>query len=185
MKPLIFNSNKHGVRIVLDAHGQPLFCLPDICKDLGISRSSDLVQVSKGFVSNEPPKRNGALNPAGVHKIRISTNGGMQELTFINEENLYRVIFRSDKPEAINFQNWVFQEVLPTIRKTGSYSPTARLTAHEEFNRICMDEKLSKGRGSFHSHGFHKRKREKYLNAIRIQTSMNNLQLTFKGFNNE
>jgi prophage antirepressor-like protein len=57
-----------------------------------------------------------------VHKIRISTNGGIQKLKFINEPNLYRVIFRSNKKEALNFQNWVFAEVLPTIRKTGGYS---------------------------------------------------------------
>ena len=87
MNPSIFNFNEHGVRIVYGANGEPLFCLTDVCKVLNISRSSDLVQVSKGFVSNEPPRRNGALNPVGVQKIRISTNGGRQELIFINEEN--------------------------------------------------------------------------------------------------
>ena len=44
------------------------------------------------------------------------------DLNFINEPNLYRVIFRSDKPEAKNFQDWVFEDVLPTIRKTGKYN---------------------------------------------------------------
>ena len=185
MNPAIFNFNEHGVRIVLDANGEPLFCLTDLCKVLNISRSSDLLQPQRGCGKNETPKRHGALNPLGIHKISISTNGGTQAITFIDEPNLYRVIFRSNKPQALSFQNWVFQEVLPTIRKTGSYSPTARLIAHEEFNRICMDEKLSEGRGSFHSYGFHRRKREKRLNAIRIQTCMNNLQLTFEGVDHE
>lgn len=45
-------------------------------------------------------------------------------MIFIDEANLYRVIFRSNKKEAIDFQNWVFEEVLPSIRKTGSYSLT-------------------------------------------------------------
>ncbi|MDO9957413.1 BRO family protein, partial [Glaesserella parasuis] len=45
-----------------------------------------------------------------------------QEVTFINEPNLYRIIFRSNKSQAIDFQNWVFEEVLPQIRKTGQYS---------------------------------------------------------------
>ena len=179
MNPSIFNFNEHGVRVAFDENGQPLFCLPDVCKVMNISRSSDLVQVSKGYVKNETPKRQGALNPTGVHKIRISTNGGMQELAFINEENLYRVIFRSNKPEALNFQNWVFAEVLPTIRKTGSYS--ARQTAYEELNRLCLQEKVSKDKGSFHSHGMHRRKREKHLNAVRIETCKTNLQLTFEG----
>ncbi len=67
------------------------------------------------------------------------TNGGIQKLKFINEPNLYRIIFRSNKTEALNFQNWVFAEVLPSIRKTGSYS--ARQSAYEELNRLCMQEK--------------------------------------------
>lgn len=183
MNPSIFNFNKHGVRVAFDANGEPLFCLPDICKVMNISRSSDLVQVSKGYVKNETPRRQGALNPTGVHKIRISTNGGMQELVFINEENLYRVIFRSNKPEALNFQNWVFAEVLPTIRKTGSYS--ARQTAYDELNRICMQEKVSKDKGTFHSLGMHRRKREKHQNAIRIQTCKANIQLGFEGLHHD
>ena len=47
--------------------------------------------------------------------------GRNQEATFISEPNLYRVIFRSNKAEAIKFQDWIFEEVIPTIRKTGGY----------------------------------------------------------------
>ena len=104
-------------------------------------------------------------------------------LTFISEENLYRIVFRSIKPEAINFQNWVFAEVLPSIRKTGSY--VARQTAYEELNRLCMQEKVSKNKGTFHSLGMHRRKHEKHLNAVRIETCKANLQLTFEGVDNE
>lgn len=112
-----------------------------------------------------------------------TTSGGIQKLKFINEPNLYRIIFRSNKPEALRFQDWVFQDVLPEIRKTGSYS--ARQTAYEELNRLCMQEKVSKDKGSFHSHGMHKRKREKHLNALRIETCKANLQLTFEGVHSE
>ena len=104
-------------------------------------------------------------------------------LTFISEENLYRIVFRSTKPEALNFQNWVFAEVLPTIRKTGSFA--ARQTAYEELNRLCLQEKVSKDKGTFHSLGMHRRKHEKHLNAKRIQTCKENLQIAFKGFNND
>ena len=183
MNPSIFNFNEHGVRIVYGANGEPLFCLTDVCKVLNISRSSDLVQVSKGFVSNEPPRRNGALNPVGVQKIRISTNGGRQELIFINEENLYRVIFRSDKPEALNFQDWVFAEVLPSIRKTGSYS--ARQTAYEELNRLCMQAKTQKAKGSFHGTGLVNHRYSMQDLNLRITTCKNNLQLTFEGIHND
>jgi prophage antirepressor-like protein len=114
-----FDFKSSSVRIAYDENGEPLFCLADVCKVLNISRSSDLLQIQRGCVKNETPKRHGALDPIGVHKISVSTNGGKQELIFINEPNLYRVIFRSNKPEAINFQNWVFAEVLPILRKTG------------------------------------------------------------------
>ena len=183
MNPSIFNFNEHGVRVVLDDNQEPWFCLTDVCKVLDISRSSDLLQIQRGDVKNETPKRNGALDPKGVSDYHTPTNGGIQKLKFINEPNLYRVIFRSNKKEALNFQNWVFAEVLPTIRKTGSYS--VRQTAYEELNRLCMQEKVSKDKGTFHSLGMHRRKHEKHLNAVRIETCKANLQLTFEGIHND
>jgi hypothetical protein len=66
---------------------------------------------------------------------------------------------------------------LPSIRKTGSY--TARHTAYEELSRLCMQEKVSKDKGSFHSHGMHRRKHEKHLNAKRINAFKLSLQLNF------
>lgn len=164
MNPSIFNFNEHGVRIALDDKNEPLFCLTDVCKALAIRNTH-----SSRF----------NLNQGGVHEMYTPTSGGNQMLTFISEENLYRIVFRSTKPEAINFQNWVFAEVLPSIRKTGSYS--ARQAAYEELNRLCMQEKVSKDKGTFHSHGMHRRKREKHLNAKRIDTCKANLQLTFEG----
>lgn len=168
MNPSIFNFNKHDVRIALSDTNEPLFCLTDVCSVLSVSRTSRLLR---------------ELDPKGMADCHILTNGGTQKLKFINEPNLYRIIFRSNKKEALNFQNWVFAEVLPTIRKTGSYS--ARQTAYEELNRICLQEKVSKDKGTFHSHGMHKRKREKQLNAVRIDTCKANLQLTFEGVCNE
>ena len=168
MNPSIFNFNKHDVRIALSDTNEPLFCLTDVCSVLSVSRTSRLLR---------------ELDPKGMADCHILTNGGTQKLKFINEPNLYRIIFRSNKKEALNFQNWVFAEVLPTIRKTGSYS--ARQTAYEELNRICLQEKVSKDKGTFHSHGMHKRKREKHLNAVRIDTCKANLQLTFEGVCNE
>ncbi|WP_180072399.1 BRO family protein [Acinetobacter sp. YH12075] len=168
MNPSIFNFNEHGVRIVLDDSKEPWFCLTDVYKSLDISRTSRLFR---------------ELDAKGVADCHIPTNGGTQKLKFINEPNLYRIIFRSNKPQAMNFQNWVFTEVLPTIRKTGSYS--ARQTAYEELNRLCLQEKVSKDKGTFHSLGMHRRKYEKHLNAKRIQTCKENLQIAFKGFNND
>ena len=164
MNPSIFNFNEHGVRIAFDVNGQPLFCLPDVGQALDIKNAT-----ASRF----------KLNPKGVHEMYTLTNGGTQKLTFISEENLYRIVFRSTKPEALNFQNWVFAEVLPSIRKTGSYS--ARQTAYEELNRLCMQAKTQKAKGSFHGTGLVNHRYSMRDLNLRITTCKANLQLTFEG----
>jgi prophage antirepressor-like protein len=64
-------------------------------------------------LGNMPTPWQGAVN--------FTTPGGVQELVFINEAGLYRLIFRSNKPKAEEFANWVCSEVLPAIRKHGFY----------------------------------------------------------------
>ena len=100
-----FNFNQSQVRVEMH-NGEPLFCLTDVAEILEIKNTN-----SSRF----------NLNEKGVHKMYTPTTGGKQELTFISEPNLYRVIFRSNKAEAIKFQDWIFEEVIPTIRKTGGY----------------------------------------------------------------
>ncbi len=163
-----FDFKSSSVRIVLDDNGEPLFCLADVYKALDISRTSRLFR---------------ELDPKGVADCHIPTNGGNQKLIFISEPNLYRVIFRSNKPEAINFQNWVFAEVLPTIRKTGSYS--ARQTAYEELNRLCMQAKTQKAKGSFHGTGLVNHRYSMRDLNLRIATCTTNLQLTFEGLHHD
>ncbi|EQA08765.1 Bro-N domain-containing protein [Glaesserella parasuis] len=101
-----FNFKSQPVRIQ-SLNDEPYFCLTDVCLVLGVNRRS-----SEAF----------RLNEKGCNKIAVLTEGGMQEVVFINEPNLYRIIFRTNKSQAIDFQNWVFEEVLPQIRKTGQYS---------------------------------------------------------------
>jgi len=110
VKILALNFDVREIRIIPN-DGQPLFCLADVCGVLNISRTSSLLRISD--------ERNGALNPVGVHKIRIHTNGGIQKLTFVNEENLYHVLIRSRKPKSREFQDWVAKEALPATRKIG------------------------------------------------------------------
>lgn len=97
--------------------GEPWFCLRDVCEVLSIENSRDLMAKQ--------------LDRAGVDKIYIRSGGQQRQLQFVNEPNLYRVIFRSNKPEARQFQDWVFNDVLPAIRKTGSYSLAAAAPARE------------------------------------------------------
>lgn len=102
-----FNFENQTVRVELK-DGEPLFCLTDIATILDINNAN-------------PSRFN--LSDDGVHKMySVDSKGRKNEITFINEPNLYRVIFRSNKKEAVKFQNWVFDEVLPSIRKTGSYT---------------------------------------------------------------
>lgn len=102
----IFNFKENSVRTQY-ASDEVWFCLKDVCDVLEIKNSNDVVS---------------RINPKGVASIYTLTKGGNQKLTYINESNLYKVIFQSRKPQAEEFTEWVTGEVLPTIRKTGSYS---------------------------------------------------------------
>lgn len=104
-----------GVRVQV-VSGEPWFCLKDVCSILSVSVAS--------------PARF-QMDAKGVTKNVTPTLRGYQQLTFVNEPNLYRVIFRSNKPDARQFQDWVFNDVLPAIRKTGSYSLAAAAPARE------------------------------------------------------
>jgi prophage antirepressor-like protein len=103
-----FNYEPNEVRISM-IDNEPMFCLKDVCDILEIGNITDTVK---------------RLDDRGVAKIEVPTTSGDQEMWFINEPNLYRVIFRSNKKEAKKFQDWVFNEVLPSIRKNGIYVPT-------------------------------------------------------------
>ena len=79
------------------------------------------------------------LKPDGVSLIKvIDSLGREQEATFITEQNLYKVIMRSDKPQAEPFQDWVCGEVLPSIRKTGSYSAGQQLSPSELILKLAQ-----------------------------------------------
>ncbi|KIX29324.1 antirepressor [Mannheimia haemolytica] len=108
MSNQIFNFNSNLVRVEL-FENQPHFCLLDVCEIFEIQNSRR--------VQSE------MLDPQGVRQAYILAKDEKKRKTsFINEPNLYRIIFRSEKPVAKEFQNWVFEEVLPQIRKTGKYA---------------------------------------------------------------
>jgi len=112
---LTFSYTIQSVRIQIDDQGNPWFCLKDVCDSLNLTSPSKVLL---------------RLNRKGVNSIQVTPINSevKQAHTFINEPNLYRVIFRSDKPEAVKFQDWVFEQVLPTLRKTGRYQiPQTRI----------------------------------------------------------
>lgn len=103
----IFSNKEFGeIRIVM-IDGEPWFCLADICKSLDLS---------------QPSKVKERLSEKGVRSIPTLTNGGTQNLLYVNEPNLYKTIFQSRKESAERFTDWVTSDVLPSIRKTGAYT---------------------------------------------------------------
>lgn len=102
-----FTSPVFGEIRTYTENGCPFFCLADVCRVLGIKNSSDAKT---------------RLNQKGVVTTDTLTNGGIQQATFINESNLYKLIFQSRKLEAEQFTDWVTGEVLPAIRKHGLYA---------------------------------------------------------------
>lgn len=108
-RPQIFNFDAQGIRVVGDEI-TPWFVATDICRALGLTNASESVR------SLEEDEKG----------LRITeTLGGPQELVTVNESGLYALIFRSRKPEARLFRRWVTAEVLPAIRKSGTYTVPA------------------------------------------------------------
>lgn len=118
MELKIFDNNDFGqLKIALNNEGKTMFCLIDVCKALGIGNSSDVKKRLDGAYLDSIEVCSESTNQYGAKSIRKT------KMTFIGEPNLYRCIFQSKKDKAKAFQKWVFDEVLPQIRKTGGYIP--------------------------------------------------------------
>lgn len=101
----IFKSEEFGEIRTVDIEGKSYFCGKDVAGALGYAIPKDAI----------------AAHCKGAVKHRTPTNGGIQELLFIPEGDLYRLIVSSKLPTAEKFERWVFDEVLPSIRKHGGY----------------------------------------------------------------
>ena len=101
----IFNNPQFGSIRTAGTPEQPLFCLADVCKILGLQASRVKDRLEKGVISSNP----------------LLTSGGIQQLNFVNEDGLYDVILDSRKPESKASRKWVTSDLLPTIRKHGAY----------------------------------------------------------------
>ena len=104
----IFNNEEFGSVRTITKDNEPMFCLVDVCKALDINNASQHKTRLKedGVITNEV----------------IDNLSRKQNAAFINESNLYKVIFQSRKQSAERFTDWVTDEVIPSIRKTGSYA---------------------------------------------------------------
>ena len=102
----IFNNPDFGEVRTIEENGAVLFCGSDVARALGYSNPRDaLSRHCKGVVKRDTP-----------------TESGIQEMSFIPEPDLYRLVFSSKLPTAEKFTDWVTSEVLPTIRRHGMYA---------------------------------------------------------------
>jgi prophage antirepressor-like protein len=102
----VFKNNGFEIRVLGDSNN-PLFVAKDICQALGLS------DVSMSLQKLDDDEKGTKV---------IGTLGGNQKMSVITESGMYALIMRSNKPEAKSFRKWVTSEVLPEIRKTGSYN---------------------------------------------------------------
>lgn len=112
----IFNSPMFGeLRTSRNEKEEPLFCLKDVCDSLGLQVGAVVNRLQSCHISSIKVATEVISHGAATGKMQE------QEMFFITEPDLYRVIFQSRKSSARKFQDWVFDEVLPALRKDGGY----------------------------------------------------------------
>ena len=107
-----FDFDGHPIRVVTDDNGEPWFAANEVCECLGFANPHDAVA------------RHVDADDLGKREV-IDSLGRKQLTNHVNESGMYALIFGSTKPEAKRFKRWVTSEVLPSIRRTGSYAGPA------------------------------------------------------------
>ena len=102
----VFNCELGSIRVIID-NNEPLFMASDLCQVLEYKNGRDTIN---------------RLFPKGVAKYYTPTKGGNQLFSYLTEAQMYKLIMRSNAKNAEAFQDWVCNEVLPSIRKTGAYN---------------------------------------------------------------
>ncbi len=119
----VFRSDEFGSVRTAGTPDRPEFCARDVAVALGYKRPADAVrQHCKGSVNYRP----------------LETSGGVQEVGFITEGDMYRLIASSKLESAQRFESWVFDEVLPAIRKDGGYMVARDETPEETMARAVI-----------------------------------------------
>lgn len=162
----IFKNEQFGEIRTAGTAENPMFCLSDVCRVLDLTNAS------------ETKKK---LNQGGLSLIEVGVQTSTKKdgtpsiqkmnMTFINETNLYKVIMRSDKPQAEPFQDWVCGEVLPSIRKNGGYINA---------NGMSDDEIMAKALEIAHKTIERKALENKELKKENVRLESENVQLAIE-----
>lgn len=102
----VFQFDNNQVRIIT-LNNEPWFVAKDLCQVLGISKHRDAVS---------------RLDDDERESFKLDTLGGKQDMVIVSESGMYALVLTSRKPEAKVFRKWITSDVLPTIRKTGTYT---------------------------------------------------------------
>ena len=120
----IFNNVRFGQVRIVPVDGELMFVAKDVCDCLEITKHRDAIS---------------RLDSDERGSVKLDTPGGKQDIAAINEYGLYNLVLSSRKPEAKEFKRWITHDVIPAIRKTGSYSMVIPQTLPEAL-RAYADE---------------------------------------------
>lgn len=124
----IFDNEEFGQVRIVELDGKPYFMANDIAKALGYSDCPKAIRT----------------HCKGVAEIATPTTGGVQNVKFISEGDVYRLIIKSRLPSAERFEKWVFDEVLPSIRKHGMYAKDELLNNPDLIISIAQELKTER-----------------------------------------
>ena len=116
-----FVNEEFGSVRTIEENGKILFCGSDVAKALEYRRPKDAINA----------------HCKGAVKRRLLTNGGAQEMKMISEGDVYRLISNSRLPSAEKFESWIFDDVLPTIRRTGGYVSNEEIILYNKNKGVC------------------------------------------------
>jgi prophage antirepressor-like protein len=120
-----FNFNNSPVRTT-EINNKIWFLANDVCSILEYKNSRRAIELH--------------CKEKGVTKRYTLTNGGNQEMIYISEANLFRLIIKSKQEKAVIFEEWVMEDLLPTIRKTGSYSLTINAEQQQQIQQAVKED---------------------------------------------
>lgn len=174
----IFENVQFGqIRTSVTESGEPLFCLADVCKAIGLT---------------QPSRVKAALSTPYLTTIKVRVVTGKKSdgtdalqtigMTFISEPNLYKCIFQSRKKEAEAFQDWVCGEVLPSIRKNGGYMVAKKEETPEQIMAKALkvaEEAINRQKTALKQAKSENRKLQSDNKALTEQTEGQRLQIGF------
>lgn len=124
-----YNFHDSNIRVVQNDKGEVLFCLADVCTSLNLSTPAKTAnQIKEEFQGGE------------LNSYPLQTKGGVQQCTMITEPQLYFVMMRSNSKIAREFRQWICNEVLPEIRKNGSFNLKKELESIKPYNTWFITE---------------------------------------------